>query len=249
MVASHYADGHDTLGAFMLGWGRRDTLAEERTGILLVPGGGGTETSWQNTSAFNTNVVTGLMARLCDIHGYRFLTLPSDWTWGNDTIIERISDARGEAISRLNISERVHLLGISMGGCCSLEWARRNPGLVAGLAMLIPIVDQQDIYDNDRVDPYGTITPPEDAFAGSRPPDTHVPARNATAYRGIPPAIWYSNNDSVCVPEVTEPFGERAGAQMHNLGDQFPSGFAIPGHAADNLAFDEVAAYFREHDN
>lgn len=249
MVATHHGSGHGATGAYMSGCGWLDKLEGTQRGIIMVPGGGGKEWSWQLDSPTNPNIVTALMSRLCDgPYRRRFVSIASDWTWGNDTIIERIGAARATAIASHGFEEKVHLIGVSMGGCCSLEYAKRNPSHVASITLIIPVLDQQDIYDNGRVDPYGTITPPEDAFGGNRPPSSHVPARNASIYTGMPVAIWYSNNDSVCVPEVTEPFGANAGAELNNLGDQFPAGFAIPGHAADNLPHDDVAAFLAEND-
>ena len=222
MVTTRYPSGSELALPYMFGRDRLDKLDTDRPGILLIPGGVGQR-------------------------GRRFLTFPSDWTWGNDEMIGRIDDALAQAQAEHAFAERVHLILVSMGGT-GLNWSRQNPEKVASQTLIVPVVDQQDIYDNDLVAPYGTIQPPETAFGGNRPPDSHVPARNAEDFREIPTEIWYSNNDPVCRPQVIVPFAEAARARRHNLGNQYPAGWAIPGHAADNLPLQHVADFNASYD-
>ncbi len=244
MVSTRYATGFADSGAYTFGYGRHDTLAGTQRGIILVPGGGGTEISWQIGSATQPNIISALMARLCDGHGRRFISIASDWTWGNSVVVDRIGDAIELANAWHSFADKVHLIGVSMGGCCVLNYALRHPEKVASVSMVIPVVDQQDIYDNGRVTPY-SLPEPSTAFDDERPPNSWTPARNAAGLRRIPGAAWYSDNDSVCVKETIEPLCEHADFAANNLGDQV--GW-IPGHAADDLPLDDVAAFIAEND-
>lgn len=243
MIATRYASGVNDSGPYVLGQGRLDRGTDERTGVVLMLGGGSTETYW------TAGLVAEWMAQLCDEHNRRFIAVPANWDWGNSVVVERMRDAILTAQSRHAFAERVHLIGISMGGPCVANYAKHYPETVASMVLMIAAVDVQDIHDNDLSTPYGgSVVEPSEAFGDERPPDAWTSARNASAFVRIPTVSWYSNNDAICRVGPNEDFIANCRGTGHNLGDQFPSGFAIPGHTAENIPFDEVIAWIEEND-
>lgn len=241
MVAVRYEGAYREDQAHILGRARGDALVSAHYGVLYAPGGGGLETSWQEGTNTNPNEA-GDALRLAAAF-YRFTSLATDWTWGNDEVISRLSDLHSYSRTSHHFRWRVHLLGASMGVPCILNWAVRNPKLVASIAGLIPAVDIQDIEDNHRVAPYG-LPEPSSAY-GERPPDAYNPRTYASELRGIPIKLWYSANDTVCVPETVEAFAEASGAELVNLGDQ--DSF-IPGHGLNsNFNPADVVRFFAAH--
>lgn len=230
--------------------GRRHKTADEAVGVIYAPGGGGLETSWQVASATNPNEVNEVIQQVTDrpgwTPGYRLTTFASNWTWGNDTVIQQISDLYAYSQSHHAFSStKVHLLGVSMGTTCVLNWAKDNPTKVASIACLLPAVDIQDIEDHNRATAI-PIPAPSTAYGNSRPPDNRTPARNGSSYLSIPVKLWYSTNDSICIPSAVTTFAAASGAELVSIGNQ--SGGAIAGHGL-NQGFDtgSVIDYFDQH--
>ncbi len=209
--------------------------------VIYLPGGGGLETSWQDGTSTNPNA-GGDALRGCIDHGYyrrRGISLPTDWTWGNDTMQTRIDDVLTYAEAHYNFAPPYHLVGASMGTTCALNWAINNLDKVQSIACMLPAVNIQEIVDDGLADtfPVGppNVYPPDDPVAyGVRPPDDHNPASYATDLVDVPIKLWYSSNDSICLPAEVVSFAADSGAETVNCGSQ--SGFVgVPGH---NLGFD-----------
>lgn len=246
MRQRHRASGDGSTGAHMLCWRRTASpVAQDGPAIIFVPGGGGTETSWQafGTTA-NPNVATRLMRHLVEVGGCRFISIATNWEWGSDDTTERILDGWEHAKEHYGFpSKKIHLVTVSagaLGGLNSMLLEGLAP-YVASISMVIPALDLDDIEANPNRVTWG-IPAPSDAYGGSIPADRN-PIENASAFTGARMAIWYSNNDAICKPEITEAFGEASEAELHNLGDRFPPGFAIPGHDAGNLPLDDVLSF------
>ncbi len=402
MIAEWHSTGTGTLGVHTAGFSRLDKrLAADQRGVILVPGGAGTEDSWAGANATNPGTVTNLIHRLCDDTRYkrRFLTFHSDWTWGDDVESQRILDGITHARANYQFkNDKVHLIGVSMGGPCVLNFAYLYPSLVASVSTMIGAVDPQDIETNSRVSVYnlpqpstafgglvanwnfatnttgwgtlqggsGTatltrtagsiavydgegfflrvVTPGSVAFEGiqmvpdvavnggttytasayvkaptghvmnirlaesaggtaqdtqawtadgtfqrvsvthtmgsgvtsadirifdntteaitfdvdsvqliqgttRKVPDNRCPATHASDFQRFPLGMWYSNNDTVCVPTASTTFALGAQAEInHNLGNQFPPGFGIPGHDFSNLNLNDVADFIEAND-
>lgn len=141
-------------------------------------------------------------------------------TWGNDTVIA----SYGSTVTFLNSrtgarTDRVMLLGMSMGALTVLNWAVANISKVAAIGLLLPCVDLADIHDNNRG---GFQAAVEGAYGGlsgyTAAEPTHNPANFTATLSSVPIRIWYSTDDPICVPSVVTAFGSAVGATMTSLG-------------------------------
>lgn len=251
MRATRLSGAYEVGQSHMALRGRKDKGSGTAVGAIYAAGGGGTETSWQGGTATNPNEAGQAIESACDRPnwqpGYRVVTFAPEWTWGNDTAITRISDLWTYAQANHGFSaSKVHLFGVSMGGPCVLNWAKANPTKVASIALCLPAVDIQDIEDNGRATTI-SVPAPSTAFGNARPDNAHTPARNAASFSGMPMKIWYSTNDTVCVPSTVTTFAAGCGATLQSLGDQLPA-IAPVGHGLSS-GFDvaSVAAFFDAH--
>jgi dienelactone hydrolase len=118
--------------------------------------------------------------------------------WGNSTGMGRMDDswawlknANGGGAK----TDKAILVGGSMGGLMAVNWASRNPTLVAAIVLVIPALDLQDIYVNDRGP--GLQAEIQAAYGGAPDYATRSPMNLAASLTGIPTKIWYSTNDPV----------------------------------------------------
>lgn len=254
MVTTHYEGLYQVSEGHVLARGLGDTEGEESIGIIYVPGGAGTESSFKQIGSITNpnqllfvvrNAVNGVRSV---IRPKRAVSIASDWTWGNDTVIDRIDDVWAYAIANHGFrDDLVHLIGASMGAPCVLNWAARNVDSVASISVAIGAVDIQDIENNDRVVPY-SLPEPKSAYGGSGPPNDHNPADQTAelAPLGEKIKMWQSNNDSICLIGPAEDFADATGAQLVNIGNQ--TGFiGVPGHAlVSGFDPDDVALHIQE---
>lgn len=146
-------------------------------------------------------------------------------TFGNPTAESRFGDAvtyiRAQRPCK---QDKVIIVACSMGGIAACNWAVNNPSQVAAMAMIVPAIDLEDIHDNDRG---GHAAGIEAAYGGLAAFQTSMVTRNpidhADDLTGIPIKIWYSTNDGVCLPAITEAFATASGAELESLGAVFHS--------------------------
>ena len=157
--------------------------------------------------------------------------------WGNATSDSRMDSAWAFCKSRFGFkTDKVLLFGISHGGVTVLNWAKANPTLVAAIALGMPAVSPQDIYDFDRGTLQSEIAA---AYGGGRPPDSRDPTKNAASFVGIPIAIWYSTDDPICTAATVTAFGTAVGAEMNSLG--------AVGHSLTGLDMNDPCDFLLEH--
>lgn len=131
-------------------------------------------------------------------------------TWGNDTVISRISSAKNylQSIPGTSIG-RVKIVAQSMGATGALAWAASNRELVSCIVLVIPVINLQDVYANSS---YASAIAA--AYGGSYNEATmgatHNPLTIAKSGRlnGIPMYLMYGTSDTLCKPEYAEEFGE-----------------------------------------
>lgn len=135
--------------------------------------------------------------------------------WGNDTARTRVGTARTFMHTRLAPrTDKLLLIGGSMGGATALRWAIQNPTQVAAIALFIPAVDLQDIVANNRGGYAASVTT---AYGGT-PTDAQNPADQAATLVSIPITIWYASDDPICAAATVQAFGAACGATMVNMG-------------------------------
>lgn len=141
-------------------------------------------------------------------------------TWGNDTLISRMTAAKEVLYGVPNVrTGKVKLLGQSMGGLGALVWAAANPTLVDRIVLVIPVLNLKDVRD------YSNYGPEIDAAYGGAYVEathglTHNPLTMAAAgkFKNIPIQMWYGDRDALCRPEFSVQFAALAGqCEAHAL--------------------------------
>lgn len=191
-----------------VGYGRM-YKAGRRKGILALPGATFNQDWW-----FDLDQATGEMRTLTELYGFPIGSCATLEDWGNSTMRARVSQLRTNCIASLFAGTKVHLMGVSAGGLSSLNWAKANPTLVQSISLLIPVVDVQAVYDNNRESFQSSIS----GAYGGRPPDSENPAKYAADLKGLPIRIYYSTNDSVTTSAETLNFAAAAGAETFSMG-------------------------------
>lgn len=154
--------------------------------------------------------------------------------WGNDAMLTRAGTARTYQQTAQGVAtDKVVLVGISMGTVAALRYAKANPTLVSGIALILPLPDIQYVYDNNLL---GFQAEVGTAY-GARPSDAQTPARNASSYTTQSVKGWYSTDDPIATPTQWTAFATAAGAASVSLG--------AAGHTFTSLAMADVAAYVR----
>lgn len=136
---------------------------------------------------------------VCDLGGQ---------TWGNDTVITRIGQARTYLRNTWGSEGQVTLVGISMGGLAALAYALANPSAVRAVALIIPALDLNDLVVNNRG---GAAADVNAAYGGAYNNATHGPTHNPAVYAAslratMPIAIWTASDDPICVPSTADGF-------------------------------------------
>lgn len=180
-------------------------------------------------------------------------------TWGNNASITAVGNAWTwlKAQTALGVkTDKVLLIGGSMGALPVLNWARQNLAQVAAIALIIPVLDLQDCHDNaagrsqNGVNVGATLpnlrTDIEASAGGvgNLTPtyySTHSPAVFAAQLAGIPIQIWESANDiNTNANGITTAaaFAAAAGGTLVNQGVQPGTG-----HSPGSLTAEQVAAF------
>lgn len=175
------------------------TCRPGRRGLLLAHGKGGNAlgligldgaANWYPITANLQNLDAPIL--MADLDGD---------AWGNDTAQGRMTSAQSYIQTAFAAEAgKVILIGGSMGGLVTLNWARNNPAQVAAVALLYPCVNLQAQHDGTGgATPYASSI--EAAYGGlsgyqSALP-THDPSENAAAYtNAFPIRIYYSTADN-----------------------------------------------------
>lgn len=202
-----------------------------RRPIIFFPGGVGGHLAFLVTP-INGSQITPVLADA----GYPMISadLGGGSDWGNDEAQTRIGQAWTQVKAELSTAtDKMLLVGVSQGATAALNYAKNNPTNVAAVACLVPAVDIQDIYDNDRAGAAAGIAA---AYGGSRPPDTHNPADNTAALSGIPIKLWYATDDTIIFPATVTDFAAAVGATAVSLG--------AVGHTAETIPAKDVLTFF-----
>lgn len=129
-------------------------------------------------------------------------------TWGNNTVISRISLANDFLKKQFSVSNgKINVLAQSMGGVSSISWIARNLTIVNKVVLIIPVINLQDVYANS-----GYKSAIDNAYGGSYNDAIDGPNHNpivmarAGKFKNVKFQIWYGINDNLCKAEYTEEF-------------------------------------------
>lgn len=177
---------------------------------LLALGGATSDRDWW----FLFDAVLGYLGPTCDA-GYCVAAPSVLSTWGNAAIRADMLRLFGNVVGDGSAQfDRIHLLGVSAGGLTALNFAFHYPAAVRSISLLIPALPVQDLYDTDR----GGFASAIGAAYGGRPSDADDPTRHPEFYQRFPIQLHYSESDTVALPEQTEEFASRSGAELISMG-------------------------------
>jgi S-formylglutathione hydrolase FrmB len=197
-------------------------------GVIVCGSVNSTDDSWITSDANGQ-----LVAKAVADSGFSLIGTSSDALWGNSAALTRVSNLKTYFQGSLPLAAAgtVDLIGISQGATTALNWAKANPTLVRRIALLVPAVDIQDIYTNDR----GSLAAGISAAYGGAPPDASTPAKNAASFTGFTMKIWRATDDPICTPTTVDAFATATGATTASLG--------AVGHSITALDGQQVAAF------
>lgn len=135
--------------------------------------------------------------------------LGGNQTWGNDTVISRMSSARTYLRGITGVKQgRINILAQSMGATTALAWAAANPTLVGRIVLMIPVINLADVRASSSLyRPYIDA-----AYGGAYSEATHGATHNPLTMAqlgklaGVPIQMWYGTGDTLCKPEYAAQF-------------------------------------------
>ena len=130
-------------------------------------------------------------------------------TWGNDTAMTRLGGYLAALAARPDASDDYALIGDSMGGIVSLNYAAQATRKPKAIVLTIPVMNPEDIRANNRSG-YAALlnaayggTYNEATLGATKNPHT---MRAAAKLKGIPMLIFYGAKDTLCLPQFAEEF-------------------------------------------
>jgi pimeloyl-ACP methyl ester carboxylesterase len=117
--------------------------------------------------------------------------------WGNSEAQTLVGDAWAWLKSQYGAkTDRVVLIGLSMGALNVLNWARANPTLVKAIVLFYPVVNLQAMYNGTGGASNEFESSINTAYGGVPNYSTYDPASNASSYTGVPIRMYYSTADT-----------------------------------------------------
>lgn len=157
--------------------------------------------------------------------------LAGNETWGNATALSRMTSSYNYLQTLPGVSNgKISLLAQSMGAVTAIAWAKANPGKVDRIALIIPVINLNDVRNNSGYKPYI-----DSAYGGSYSEATYGANHNPLTIAlsggipGVKVQLWYGALDSLCRPEFALQFASALGSncEVHRIGG---------GHSEDNVA-------------
>lgn len=225
MTNSTYTHGRIIGGAREVEW--RNPRSPNGEAVLLVRGWGANALYWANQRLPYELVTRGYACAAQDLGGTA--------TWGNNTFLTAMDSVMTYMDARW---DKVHVVAVSMGATDVLNWTRRNPGRVGGVALIAPVVQLDAFHDRDGG---GLATSIETAYGGAAGYEAALPQRDPMRfakqiYSGDTIGVWYSSDDTTVVSSEPIGFANDARAMLYGQG--------AVGHTIDGVRAGDVAALF-----
>lgn len=206
MYSSSFDIGNVVTGEQCIDFTPRFKYAAQMSGISFVHGAGSNADyclSPLGNQAARTQVVASRFPGVAGDNG-------GPATWGNDTAITRLRSnlTRLGARSDVNTSNYA-LIGDSMGGIVSLNYAAQAAVKPKAIVLVIPVINPEDIRANNRSGYAASINA---AYGGTYVEATQGATKNPYTMRaaaklaGIPMLIFYGATDTLCLPTYVQQF-------------------------------------------
>lgn len=123
-------------------------------------------------------------------------------TWANDTAMTDVDNAWTSLQSTAGVaSDKVCVIGVSMGGAVALRWAMTRAGKAACVVGIIPASDISDIYTNNRGTYQASIATAWGVTApAALPAGANLPAQAVAG--AFPYQAYYSSADMIVIPST-----------------------------------------------
>lgn len=155
--------------------------------------------------------------------------------WGRDDGITKFDALLTYYSTRGCDVSLIDLILISMGAPLGLNWAKANPTKVRKIVGVNPVIDIDDIHDNNRNSYAADIESAYTNLAGwNAAKATHSPAEYPASFIGMTMDLFYSTNDAIVIASTVTDFASASGATAHSLG--------AVNHSAGSLTPADVAA-------
>lgn len=218
LVTSYDSGTGSSVGEQILTFLRKaDPRAGTKRGVVLCHGATATESRFIDGAAPQQQRIVQAIAE----KGYPCIAHRQVGdSWANDAAIAKVALAKTYLQGTLGAkSGKIFVVGGSMGGALAMAYAAANPTLVAGLILLEPVSDLQDIVTNNRS---GLAASCNAAYAGGYSNATYGATHNPTSFAaslaGIPVQTFYATDDTTVIPAtVTTVMTAIGGVDLHTL--------------------------------
>lgn len=143
-----------------------------------------------------------------------------DQAWGDDTAMADVDAAINYMAATTGVrSDKVLMLGASMGGYTAIRYTLNNPSKVAAVVGIIPLTNIVGFYNNNvggaqtQIASAWGVTAPNPLPAAA---DVQSQAANLT----VPAQLYYSSADTLIQPADTQAFAAAANIPATNVGTQ-----------------------------
>jgi pimeloyl-ACP methyl ester carboxylesterase len=123
---------------------------QSRRGLIFCHGAGASADSGMAVGVSNklpALAAAGYPIAICDLGAAAY----SGQAWANADSMSAMDAAWTFLKSQMNVkTDKVYLWGDSMGTCTSMAWTRVNLATVAALGVTVPVLDPNDIYQNNK---------------------------------------------------------------------------------------------------
>lgn len=218
-----------------------------RRGVIFCHGVGGSGDSWSQATV-STKIIAlaeaGYPVLCCDLSAVTY----SGSNWADNDHIAAITDAWTYLKSPFGAqTDKVGLLGASMGVAGALAWARANLSECYAVAGLVPVLDVNDIYVNDKSGlragigtAYAITYPAAMSTSAQAPMSAHDPTQfGTTALAGLPLRLWTSSDDPVASTTAVATTWGGKGATPYTVTD-----LGAVGHVATTASAAQVVEFF-----
>lgn len=207
-----------SVGSVVAGEGSLEiypTVTGNRPGVQSVHGAGSDATYCIATDG-NQSTLTDLIAQA------GFTAISGDnggpAAWGNSIAVQSVNAYTSRLQGMAGVTPgKIALIGSSMGGLTSLNFAAANPSKVSCIVAIIPVINLTDIYTNNRLGFAASILA---AYGGGYSEADYGPTRNPLTeaslgkLAGIPMLFFYGLTDALCLPQFTEQFAAYPGMNV-----------------------------------
>lgn len=205
-VGRYVASEQDVTAGPFKAWGNPQAYR----GVIYCPGHGQTATTVWKYAAPALDVLNAVASRFPTVTA----DLGGSATFGNNTVITRVGQAKtwlqGASSECRAKSGKIMLVFGSMGTLSALNWARTNAASVAAVVGLLPVVNLNGFYTENRG---GYAAEVNTAYGGTYSVSTDGPTHSPSLFPAsldFPMKLWYVTGDTLGLPAETLAFAASA---------------------------------------